>query len=253
MAVTRGSTEKAMAPHSSTLAWKIPRTEEPGRLQSMGSLRVGHDWSNLAAAEAAAEDQNQHVTNETVLRCGTKNWLNLTSTYKKNNALQWGRVFSKLESTPCFTIGFKHLAGLGVAELPWEPGAVLALWMSGTGIEGQCTSSSSVAGNQDSCIRHYWEQPMQKIRKQMTQHIKAQRTWTRVCRSHTSSGSEWVRSTEILITLKITQRYYFQEIIWKRNYGYCVPMHLAFLLSWPNVFPLFPPLAHNHVWLFETL
>ena len=37
-------TEKAMAPHSSTLAWKIPWTEEPGRLQSMGSLRVGHDW-----------------------------------------------------------------------------------------------------------------------------------------------------------------------------------------------------------------
>ena len=36
-------TEKAMAPHSSTLAWKIPWTEEPGRLQSMGSLRVGHD------------------------------------------------------------------------------------------------------------------------------------------------------------------------------------------------------------------
>ena len=35
---------KAMAPHSSTLAWKIPWTEEPGRLQSMGSLRVGHDW-----------------------------------------------------------------------------------------------------------------------------------------------------------------------------------------------------------------
>ena len=32
-----------MAPHSSTLAWKIPRTEEPGGLQSMGSLRVGHD------------------------------------------------------------------------------------------------------------------------------------------------------------------------------------------------------------------
>ena len=36
--------EKEMAPHSSTLAWKIPWTEEPGRLQSMGSLRVGHDW-----------------------------------------------------------------------------------------------------------------------------------------------------------------------------------------------------------------
>ena len=35
--------EKVMAPHSSTLAWKTPWTEEPGRLQSMGSLRVGHN------------------------------------------------------------------------------------------------------------------------------------------------------------------------------------------------------------------
>ena len=35
--------EKAMATHSSTLAWKIPWTEKAGRLQSMGSLRVGHD------------------------------------------------------------------------------------------------------------------------------------------------------------------------------------------------------------------
>ena len=34
-----------MAPHSSTLAWRIPWMEEPGRLQSMGSLRVGHDWA----------------------------------------------------------------------------------------------------------------------------------------------------------------------------------------------------------------
>ena len=37
--------EKAMAPHSSTLAWKIPWMEEPGRLQPMGSLRVGRDWA----------------------------------------------------------------------------------------------------------------------------------------------------------------------------------------------------------------
>ena len=37
--------EKAMAPHSSTLAWKIPWMEEPGGLQSMGSQRVGHDWA----------------------------------------------------------------------------------------------------------------------------------------------------------------------------------------------------------------
>ena len=37
--------EKAMAPHSSTLAWKIPWREEPGGLQSMGSLKVGHGWA----------------------------------------------------------------------------------------------------------------------------------------------------------------------------------------------------------------
>ena len=37
--------EKAMAPHSNTLAWKIPWAEEPGRLQSMGSWRVGQDWT----------------------------------------------------------------------------------------------------------------------------------------------------------------------------------------------------------------
>ena len=36
--------KKAMAPHSSTFAWKIPWTEGPGELQSMGSLGVGHDW-----------------------------------------------------------------------------------------------------------------------------------------------------------------------------------------------------------------
>ena len=39
------SQEKAMVPHSSTLAWKIPWMEESGRLQSMGSRRVGHDWA----------------------------------------------------------------------------------------------------------------------------------------------------------------------------------------------------------------
>ena len=39
----KDSLEKEIATHSSTLAWKIPWTEEPGRLQSMGSQRVGHD------------------------------------------------------------------------------------------------------------------------------------------------------------------------------------------------------------------
>ena len=45
--------EKEMATHSSILAWRIPGTEEPGGLPSMGSHRVGHDWSDLAAAAGA--------------------------------------------------------------------------------------------------------------------------------------------------------------------------------------------------------
>ena len=44
--------EKEMATHSSVLAWRIPGTAEPGELPSMGSHRVGHDWSDLAAAAA---------------------------------------------------------------------------------------------------------------------------------------------------------------------------------------------------------
>ena len=46
--------EEEMATHSSVLAWRIPGTEEAGGLLSMGSYRVGHDWSDLAVAAAAA-------------------------------------------------------------------------------------------------------------------------------------------------------------------------------------------------------
>ena len=46
--------EKEMATHSSSLAWRIPGTEEPSGLSSMGSHRVGHDWSDLAAAAAVS-------------------------------------------------------------------------------------------------------------------------------------------------------------------------------------------------------
>ena len=46
--------EKEMATHSSVLAWRIPGTAEPGGLPSMGSQRLRHDWSDLAAAAAAA-------------------------------------------------------------------------------------------------------------------------------------------------------------------------------------------------------
>ena len=48
------SLEKEMATHSSVLAWRIPGTGEPGGLPSLGSHRVGHNWSDLAAAAACS-------------------------------------------------------------------------------------------------------------------------------------------------------------------------------------------------------
>ena len=56
--------EKEMATHSSILAWRIPGTEEPGGLPSVGSHRVRHDWCDLAAA-AAAGQQNTGSTSDT--------------------------------------------------------------------------------------------------------------------------------------------------------------------------------------------
>ena len=52
------SQEKAMATHSSTLAWRLPGTGEPGGLPSMGLHRVGHDWSDLAAAAIRKHDKH---------------------------------------------------------------------------------------------------------------------------------------------------------------------------------------------------
>ena len=50
--------EKAMGTHSRTLAWRIPGTEEPGGLPSMGSHRVEHDWCNLAAADSILKSRD---------------------------------------------------------------------------------------------------------------------------------------------------------------------------------------------------
>ena len=52
--------EKEMATHSSVVAWRIPGVGEPDGLPPMGSHRVGHDWSNLAAAAAASDFRNKY-------------------------------------------------------------------------------------------------------------------------------------------------------------------------------------------------
>ena len=61
--------EKEMATHSSVLAWRIPGTGKPGGLPSTGSHRVGHDWSDLAAAAATAP-----MDSDLLLRVGSCSW-----------------------------------------------------------------------------------------------------------------------------------------------------------------------------------
>ena len=60
MSLSKLQLEKAMAPHSSTLAWRIPWMEEPGRLQSMGSLRVGHDFNFTFYFHALEKEMATH-------------------------------------------------------------------------------------------------------------------------------------------------------------------------------------------------
>ena len=52
--------EKEMATHSSVLAWRIPGTEEPGGLPFMGSHRVRHDWSDLAANRVSQTEKDKY-------------------------------------------------------------------------------------------------------------------------------------------------------------------------------------------------
>ena len=87
------SLEKEMATHSSILAWRIPWTEEPGRLQSTGSQRVGHDWATSLHFTSSGEntrpfryDLNQTTYNNTVKVTNTFKGLDLVDRVPENFA-----------------------------------------------------------------------------------------------------------------------------------------------------------------------
>ena len=61
--------EKAMAPHSSVLAWKIPGMQEPGWLPSIGLHRVGHDWANSLSHVAVQFSQHHSLKRLSLPRC----------------------------------------------------------------------------------------------------------------------------------------------------------------------------------------
>ena len=102
--------EKEMATHSSVLAWRIPGTGKPGGLPSMGSLRVGHDWSDLAAAAVGQKDVNRiwrhysthfllphhHMQNSSCARLSVSTPRSYTHIYHRARRL--GTTFSRL---PC--------------------------------------------------------------------------------------------------------------------------------------------------------
>ena len=85
--------EKEMATHSSVLAWRIPGKGEPGGLPSMGSHRVGHEWSDAAAAAAAAAGWIDFTIKDNIDHCASlflhidKTFTNPPQKYKLRNFL----------------------------------------------------------------------------------------------------------------------------------------------------------------------
>ena len=88
-----------MAPHSSTLAWKIPWAEEPGMLQSMGSLRVGHDWATSLSLSCIGEG------NGNPLQCSCLE-------NPRDGGAWWAAVYGVAQSRTRLTRPSRHLIQL---------------------------------------------------------------------------------------------------------------------------------------------
>ena len=124
--------EKEIATHSSVLAWRIPGTGEPGGLPSMGSHRVGHDGSDLAAAAALSDHQSSHPNflPETPLQSNHSRWKLLQSLSSLEtlpislNQASCFMLFLKLKARINLKISLGKLF-LEVYFLKYQPGQVL--------------------------------------------------------------------------------------------------------------------------------
>ena len=141
--------EKTMGTHSSVLAWRIPGTAEPGGLPSMGSHRVGHDWSDLAAA-AAADCEYSVFQNEFIRY--------LVTTYCVSDT----------------GLGTKHKARNIIEHISW--------WLSSK--ESTCNAGdtgdlSSISGNgnplQYSCLKIPWQEEPDGRGSQRARHSWARK------------------------------------------------------------------------------
>ena len=128
-----------MAPHSSTLAWKIPWMEEPGRLQSMGSLRVRYDWgTSLSLFTFTCHFhalEKEMATHSSVLA-----W-RIPGTGEPDGCCLWGRTESDMTeataaaavwlSTPMWELWLKTLDVQSTEPSPLDPGRI-SLCQGGT-------------------------------------------------------------------------------------------------------------------------
>ena len=115
--------EKEMATHSSALAWSIPGMGEPGGLPSMGSHRVGHDWSDSAAAAAAAA--SLHVLTGCLHACfGETSIQTLCPFFSEDFFFFWGDFFSFVLGVFCF---YYWVVGANlISSYPWL--CILVSW-----------------------------------------------------------------------------------------------------------------------------
>ena len=121
--------EKEMAPHSSTLAWRIPWTEEPGRLQSMGSQRIGYDWATSLSLFTFMHWRRKLQPTPVLLPGKSHGWRSLVG------CCLWGRIESDMTERLHFHFHFHALE----KEITTHS-SVLAWRIPGTGEPGRLPS-----------------------------------------------------------------------------------------------------------------
>ena len=130
--------EKEMAPHSSILAWRIPWTEEPGRLQSTGSQRVGHNWESYFTS--SLYNHKGFDLGHTWMVCGFPYFIQFKPEFCNKELMIWVTMSSR----SCFCWLYRaspSLAAKNVTNLI----SVLIIWWC------PCVESSLVLLEEDVC------------------------------------------------------------------------------------------------------
>ena len=115
-----------MAPHSSTLAWKIPWTEEPGGLQSMGLLGVGHDWATSLSRIGEGKGNPLQCSCLENPRDGGAWWAAVYGVTQSRARLKWLSSSSSSSTRSTFSKRQEHISPNKIQELKVERKNLLA-------------------------------------------------------------------------------------------------------------------------------